>query len=89
MLPRDLHSFGQVAQSEGGGAMGQAVVALLPGDAVENEGRKLVCGAGEVGVGDAAKDGASGEFHDCRLRNDTAGPQQNTTVAINRTLLVA
>lgn len=41
----------------------EPVVAVLPGDAVENDRCELVHGNRKIGLGDVAQDGASGHIH--------------------------
>jgi hypothetical protein len=55
-------------QREGGRSALEPVVAVLPGDPVEDDRRKLVRRRGEWGFGDAAQDGAGREFHDVSFR---------------------
>lgn len=54
MLPRHAHLLGQMRQREGGCATLKPIVAVLPGDAVKDDGRKLVACGRKVRFSDAA-----------------------------------
>jgi len=68
MLPRNPHFLGKVGQRECGRSAFKPVVAILPGDAVEDDRRELVRRRGERRFGDTAQDGAGREFHDVSFR---------------------
>jgi len=68
MLPGNPHLFGEVRQRERGRSAFKPVVAILPGDAVEDDRRELMGRSGERCFGDAAQDGAGREFHDVSFR---------------------
>ena len=55
-------------QREGGRPALKSVVAVFLGDAVEDDGRELMGSRGEPCFGDAAQDGAGGDFHDVSFR---------------------
>ena len=68
MLPRNPHLLGEMRQRERGRPALEPVVAVLPGDPVEDDRRELMGRRGERGFGDAAQDGAGREFHDVSFR---------------------
>ena len=71
MLTRYAHLVGKTAEGEGSRSAFKPVVAILPGDAVEDDRRELMGRSGEWCFGDAAQDGAGREFHDVSFRLGT------------------
>jgi hypothetical protein len=55
--------LGQMRQREGGCAAFESVVAVLPGDAVKDDGSKLMACGRKVRFSDAAQNGAGGQCH--------------------------
>ena len=71
MLPGNPHFLCEVRQRERGRPTFEPVVAVLPGDPIKDDCRKLVCRGRERRFRDATQNGAGGEFHDVSFRLGT------------------
>ena len=63
MLPRHAHLVSQMGERERGCPALKAALAILPGDTVKDDGGQIMGRDRQGGLGDAAQDGAGGQFH--------------------------
>ena len=71
MLSRNPHLVGEMRQREGSCPAFEPIVAVLPGDPIEDDRRELMGRRGERGFGDAAQDGTGRELYDVSFRLGT------------------
>ena len=87
MLARHSHLLGEMRQRERSRSALEPVVAILPGDPVEDDRRELVRRRGERRLGDTTQDGAGREFHDVSFRLGTTPDREACKVSFQQKLL--